>query len=193
MINTNSSATLPNERPRLRHRFTREEVSFLVQSELLQEGTIELIDGDIVEKMPKKETHVFCSEACQEVLDAIYGRAHVRAQQPVALNTNNEPEPDVAVTVRTKRDYLTLGTPPAGDILLVVEVSDSTRTFDLTTKATLYAQAMIPEYWVLDVNSRELHVHTSPTQSGYQNVVVLPDTATVAVNNATISLADLLP
>jgi Putative restriction endonuclease len=62
-----------------------------------------------------------------------------------------------------------------------------------TTKALIYAQSGIPEYWVLDVNTRELHVHTTPTQNGYQSIVTLPDTATVTVKNNSVAVADLLP
>jgi Uma2 family endonuclease len=175
--------TLTKEQVHRRHCFTRDEVRFLVQSSLILEGTIELIDGDIVEKMPKNI----------EIMVGIFGFPHVRSQQPIALNTNNEPEPDIAVTTRTRKDYVIVGTPPASDVVLVIEVADATRDNDLRVKAPLYAQSGIPEYWVLDVARRELHVHTNPTPNGYQHIQVLPDTASVTVQNQTIVIAELLP
>jgi Uma2 family endonuclease len=97
------------------------------------------------------------------------------------------------VTSREDREYLALGTPPAADILLVVEVSDSTLDYDLNTKAPLYAAAGIPECWVVDVNARTLHRHTQPGATGYQSVAALPATASVIVNAVTLAIADLLP
>jgi Uma2 family endonuclease len=185
--------TLTKEQVHRRHCFTRDEVRFLVQSSLILEGTIELIDGDIVEKMPKNEAHVYSNETIIEIMVGIFGFPHVRSQQPIALNTNNEPEPDIAVTTRTRKDYVIAGTPPASDVILVIEVADATRDNDLRVKAPLYAQSGIPEYWVLDVARRELHVHTNPTPNGYQHVQVLPDTASVTIQSRSIAISELLP
>jgi Uma2 family endonuclease len=185
--------TLTKEQVHRRHCFTRDEVRFLVQSNLLHEGTIELIDGDIVEKMPKNEAHVLCNRRFTKFLTQVFGEDFVRSQEPIVLNTNNEPEPDVAVLTQPSDSYYGRGTPPASDVVLVIEVADATRDNDLRVKAPLYAQSGIPEYWVLDVARRELHVHTNPTPNGYQHVQVLPDTASVTVQNQTIVIAELLP
>ena len=187
-----AASTAPSFSPP-RHAFSREDVAFLVRSGLLGEDGVELIEGDLIQKMPRNEPHVFRTRRIARTLEALFGFEHVRAQEPIALSARSEPEPDVAVTARTDRDYLSLGTPPASDIRLVVEVSDTTLDYDLGINAPLYAAAGIPECWIVDVNARELHRHTKPTASGYQSVLRLPDTASVTVSGTSLAVADLLP
>ncbi len=84
---------------------------------------------------------------------------HVRNQQPLKLGPRHDPEPDLAVVPGTHLDYLKAHPTAA---LLVVEVSDATLFFDLTTKAEPYAAAGVPEYWVLDLAGRVLHAFRDP-------------------------------
>ena len=176
-----------------RHRFRREEIAFLVRSGLLGEDGVELIEGDLIQKMPRNEPHVFCTRRIARALEAFFGFEHVRAQEPIALGPHSEPEPDVAVTTRTDREYLTLGTPPASDITLLVEVSDTTLDYDLAVKIPLYATASLPECWVVDVNRRELHRFTRPVAGAYQNHVLLTEAQVLTVGNGQVLIADLLP
>jgi Uma2 family endonuclease len=107
----------------------------------------------------------------------------VNAQAPIDVspsdNPSNEPEPDLIVL---KREFATFvsGNPQPHDIALVVEVADSTLSFDLTTKAALYARAGIEEYWVLDVTGRGLFTHRNPISGGYASVTIYNEHEPVA-------------
>lgn len=174
---------------------TREMYHFLSQENLISEKT-ELIDGEILEKMSQGQPHQFSWEQVQDLLIRIFGRDYVRAQGPISLTDQSEPEPDVFVTLNTRRHYLSIGTPPASEIRLAVEVSDSTLRYDLTVKAALYANANVPEYWVIDLTERRLIVHRDPTTDGYQTVTTLDETGSVsplAAPQSNLSVADLLP
>lgn len=113
--------------------------------------------------------------------------------------TDSDPQPDVTVIPGKFEDYTTHPT----TALLVVEVSDTILDFDLTTKAEVYATATIPDYWVLDVNARRLHVFRDPAQfpaglgaTAYRTHDVIEATGTVsplAAPNATVTVAELLP
>ena len=112
------------------------------------------------------------------------------------INNESEPELDISVTRQPQRAYIEAGNPPASEAVLAAEISDSTLRYDLTTKALLYAQAGIPEYWVLDVTGRTLIVHRDPTAAGYASVTRLEESATVsplAASQASLNIVDFLP
>jgi Uma2 family endonuclease len=122
----------------------------------------------------------------------------VRPAAPVNVNTNNDPEPDAAVVKGTLHDYLLSGTPHAGDMDLVVEVSDTTVSWDRGGKSELYARGGVAEYWVVHINARtlKLEVHRQPTSDGYAFRLSLSEEETVspeALPEAVIRIADLLP
>jgi Uma2 family endonuclease len=136
-----------------------------------------------------------------EALQAAFAPGHhVRAQLPVALDSMSEPEPDFAVVAGTPRDYLQ-GHPdtPA----LVVEVADTTISFDRSWKAGLYARAGIPEYWIVNLADRVLEVRRNPGESlsarygwAYGTVHELragDEVSPLAASGARIVVADLLP
>lgn len=134
----------------------------------------ELIDGLIIEKMPIGTPHAYATTVLNDVLrDALPREEYsVRSQNPIALPPDSRPEPDVAVARGTTRDYAHRDPTPT-DLLLVVEVSDSTLRFDIGTKLPIYAEAGIREYWIVDIPNSLLHVHTSPaSEAGYANVEV---------------------
>jgi Uma2 family endonuclease len=107
----------------------------------------------------------------------------------------SEPEPDCAVPAEPGRVYFERH--PRGDeLLLLVEVSDTTSRFDRTVKSALYARASVPEYWVLDVSSRALYVHRHPAGGNYRQVIRLSEDETVAPNSrpdAVVKVSELLP
>ena len=132
-----------------------------------------------------------------DLLISLFGAGYVRVQQPLQIQGEsgryNRPEPDVAVSRqhhRTYRDH-----PLPEDLLLVAEVSDSSLLYDLTAKASLYAQTGVAEYWVLDIEGQSLLVHREPTAEGYQQVLTLKvgDTlAPLSLPNASFPLVELL-
>ena len=123
---------------------------------------------------------------------------YVRVQGPLNLAVV-DPVPHVAVVSGGPRDYLL----PPTTALLIVEVPDVTLTYDTTTKAELYATAGVPEYWVLDLPNRQLHVFRDPQPlaaglgaTAYRTHLVLAPTDTVnplAAPHASITVSDLLP
>lgn len=188
---------LPDNRAMPRHRWTRDEVHKMLETGLLDpSGRYELIEGEIIEKMGQNERHVFvCIQIIKALLE-IFGPNRVRPAAPVNVNTNNDPEPDAAVVKGTLRDYLLSGTPHAGDMDLVVEVSDTTVSWDRGGKSELYARAGVAEYWVVDINARVLVIYRRPTEAGFAEIVSLEETQTahpLAAPQSEISVGDLLP
>jgi Uma2 family endonuclease len=179
-----------------RKRWTREECRQLISLGILEPGRYELLEGDIVEKMGQNEPHVVVSKRVFLWLAGVFGGEYVRPAAPVAVSAINEPEPDAAVTQLSEDDYLRRGTPRPEDLRLAVEVSDTTLRRDLGQKAALYAAAGVPEYWVIDINARQMHVHRDPTNDLYVTVFVLAEQDSVsplAAPQAALQLASVLP
>lgn len=187
----------PDEQARLeppRKHWTRDECYQLMEIGVLPEGKFELIHGDILLKMGHNPPHVLVCMKTLSALAAIFGFEYMQSQAPLAINAQNDPEPDTAVLPRPLADYTQ--TPTAGEARLIVEVSDSTLRWDLTTKAALYAGAGAAEYWVVDINARTLHIFREPTADGYaaETVLTPEDTASpLARPEAVVRVADLLP
>ena len=136
-----------------------------------------------------------------EVLRVVFGTGWtIRVQLPLILSQETDPVPDLAVVVGGVRDFAVVHPTTA---TLVVEVSDTTLDPDLTTKAELYATAAIPEYWVIDVDNRQLHVFRDPVMlpealgaTAYKSHVTFGETDSVsplALLGQTIRVAEMLP
>jgi len=179
-----------------RKKWTRDECRQLLEMGILEEARFELIHGDIVPKMTQHERHIYTCKQVQKLLEALFGTDYVRLAAPIALGVYEEPEPDAAVMHRPLIDYLRLGTPLPEEVRLAVEVSDRTLRRDLGTKKAQYGKAGIPEYWVVNINARTLHVFRQPTEDGYAAETVLtPEEALspLAAPSAVVRVADLLP
>lgn len=169
----------------------------MVEVGILQaDENLELINGQIIKKMaPQGSYHAAAISRTNRILfDRFFANALVRLQLPITLNESSEPEPDIALVKFEPTDYENAH-PTATDVLLIIEVADSTLAGDLTLKNTLYAQAGIKDYWVLDVENQQLHVLREPTETGYQSVEVLDKTqaiAPVAFPESAIQIADIL-
>jgi Uma2 family endonuclease len=123
---------------------------------------VELIDGEIVTKMAIGPRHGACVDRANRALTtAVDTSAIVRVQGSVRLNLFNEPEPDIAL-LRPRDDFYRSAHPGPADILLVVEVAESSIDFDREIKARVYARAGLPEYWLVDLNEDLVHVHADP-------------------------------
>ena len=132
----------------------------------------ELIEGELLGKMPKKRPHVQVLAILTGWLMAIFGgRVNMGAPIDVAPEDNptSEPSPDLIVLRRDYGDPWKT-TPQTQDVLLAIEVSDTTFDFDSTVKAGLYARAGLHEYWVVDLNGRRLIVHRDPADGRYQSI-----------------------
>ena len=158
-----------------RMRITRTVYRFLFDNDLL-EGRCELIDGVIISKMPIKPQRRIALIYLRDWLQLVFGSKFIQTENPIEIpgaeGEVTEPEPDIVVTREPTGAYLE-SNPGPPDVLLVVEVADSTLRSDLATKALLYAGVGIPEYLVLDIAARQIHRHRQPTHDGYAEIVIL--------------------
>jgi len=147
-------------------RFTIDEYHRLIELGFLTEGgRIELIRGELIQMTAKGTPHTFSTTRLCRQLDRLLGdRAVVRCQEPIILPSDSEPEPDVVIARGTDEDYLAHHPYPQ-NIVLVVEISDSTLTYDQTTKLKLYAEAGILDYWIVNLNARQLERYNQPYEN----------------------------
>jgi Uma2 family endonuclease len=176
-------------------RWTREEYDRLVDVGVLGEDEhVELIEGEIVEMTPQNAPHATAVRLVQEALRTVVGAGFdVRAQLPLALGADSEPEPDIAVVPGSPRDYRDRHPTTAA---LVVEVADATWRFDRERKSRAYAQAGIPEYWIVNLENRTLEVYRDPAGDRYDTEHILQpeeEVSPLARPDASIRVADLLP
>lgn len=157
---------------------------------------VELIDGQVVEMSPNGPRHAATVYAFDSVLKNALGiRAMVRVQLPVHIDEYNEPEPDIAIVV--PRDDRYVGAHPTpGEVVLLVEVSESTLAFDRDVKAPLYAIAGIAEYWIADRMSDQIRIFRNPEEDRYRTVQAVGPGGTVAIQafgGIALRVSDLLP
>lgn len=147
-------------------RFTVDEYHRLIELGFLTEGDrLELIRGELIEMASKGMPHVFCNGVLCRQLDRILGdRAVIRGQDPITISHYSEPEPDVVIAVGDEQDYLGHHPYPE-NILLVVEVSDSTLRYDQTVKLLLYAEAGIAHYWIVNLEAQQVERYSQPYQN----------------------------
>jgi Uma2 family endonuclease len=168
---------------------------------LTDDDPVELLEGILVFKMPKKPAHRLVLRKLVKALDKLLPEGwFVQAQEPITLS-NGEPEPDAAVIRGTDEDYASRH-PGPDDAAMVVEVADTTVQRDRTIKLRSYAGAGIGVYWILNLVDRTLELYTDPdpqaAEPRYRKVSVLTETESVDVVIAashigTIALCDLLP
>lgn len=179
-------------------RWTRRRCRAAVEAKILV-GRYELVEGEVILKMGQGPLHAFVITRLTAWLIALFGSDFVRFQLPLRMlgmdTETSEPEPDALVLARPATEFLQEN-PSADDAILVVEVSDATLSFDRNTKATLYARAGIPEYWIVDITGRQIFVHRQPMPSGYRELIAYSEgeeTGTLAHPERTVRVADLLP
>ena len=162
-----------------------------------------LIDGEILQMATDNPPHVTGVALAAQRLQQVFGSGfYVRNQAGMPLKLDTDPSPDVVVVPGSIRDYAKIH--PAPDaIRLIVEVSDSTLEYDLGGKSHLYAAAGIAEYWVVDVNASQLHIHREPVADDaaprgfrYASLQVLNPTdsiAPLAAPDSAITVGELMP
>jgi Uma2 family endonuclease len=182
--------------------WTRREYDRLVELGIFHEDEpIELIGGQLIVAEPKGSPHATAVTLTAEALRTAFGRGWlVRQQDPIALDDESEPEPDVAVVRGHARDYR--GGHPSAAALLV-EVSESTLAFDRRYKGSLYARAGVQDYWIVNLVDRVLEVRRRPAPAPsakfgwrYADVRVFREgmgATPLARADVTIAVADLLP
>jgi Uma2 family endonuclease len=186
---------------RARH-WTRKEYDRLIELGVLHEDErIELIGGQMIVAEPKGTPHSTSVALTADVLRVAFGVGWlVRQQDPVALDDDSEPEPDIVVVPGTPRDYL--GEHPRRPAL-VVEVSESSLRFDRSYKGSVYARAAVADYWIVNLLDRVLEIRRRPIAAPsarfgwrYAELKIVRAggvAAPLAKPDAAIAVADLLP
>jgi Uma2 family endonuclease len=151
-----------------RWRFTVRDYHRMGEAGILHEDDrVELIEGELVEMAAIGTRHFSCVNGLNRLLVMSVGdEAIVSVQNPVRLNEYTEPQPDL--TVIRPRDYR-LSLPGPEDVLLLIEVSDTTLAYDRGVKLPLYARAGIREVWIVDLAGEVIVRHTDPSGDGYRN------------------------
>ncbi len=172
---------VPVEPPR--KRWTRAECDAFQAAGLWDQQHLELVDGELIDKMGKNRPHVNTFIVVYAWALRVFGEQFVNPEASIDVapedNPTNEPQPDLIVLTKPSREFPKDNPRPA-DLRLVVEISDSTVGFDLKTKADLYARAGIVEYWVFDIPARRLIVHRDPQNGLYKSVNAYKSHETVA-------------
>ena len=154
-----------------RHRFTVAEYERMGQFGIFSEDDrVELVCGEIIQMSPIGERHAACVDFLTQLITLRLRRgAIVRVQNPVQLDDYSEPQPDIAV-LKCRDDFYRHAHPRPEDVLLVIEVSDSTLEYDRKVKVPLYARAGIPEAWVVNLPEECIEVYSDPAGGEYQTV-----------------------
>src|SRR6185295_11529026 len=160
------------------HQWTRDEYYKMAEAGLFEGKHVELIEGRIIEMSPMGSAHATGVSLVGDALRSVTGHGFfTRSQMPLDLGDLSEPEPDLAVITGTPRDYTDAHPKTA---VLIVEVSESSLDYDRVEKASLYAQAGISDYWVLNLLDRHLEVRRDPIPNqnelygfGYKSVTIL--------------------
>ncbi|MCC6472670.1 MAG: Uma2 family endonuclease [Burkholderiales bacterium] len=152
-----------------RRLFTAEEFHRMGEAGILgREDRIELIDGELVNMAPIGKVHASRVNRLDRLLQRAVGEdVLVWVQSPISLPPRSEPQPDIAL-LRARPDDYASALPVAADVLLVIEVADSSLAYDRDVKLGLYARHGIPECWILDIEHRKLQIYREPTLEGYR-------------------------
>ena len=162
-------ASLPDPWYPARYRFAVDEYMKMAEVGILKESErVELIDGDIIEMSPIGNPHEAITAASNRLLAPLFieGRAVLRVQGHVRLDENNRPEPDLAL-LKWRDDLYGSQSPMPEDILLLIEVSDSTLASDRNVKLALYARFDIPEVWIENIPDRVVEAYANPVEGQY--------------------------
>lgn len=158
----------------LRRSFTIEEYHRMGEAGILREDDrVELIDGEIVEMTPIGSRHAACVDRLtQRLIGQLRGRAIVRVQSPIRLDAHSEPQPDLAL-LRPQPDFYAHEHPGPADILLIVEVAETSGAYDREVKLPMYARASISEMWLVNLSEERIEIYRQPSSQGYRTVRIL--------------------
>ena len=152
----------------IRRRFTIAEYEQIAATGIFNEDErFELVQGEIVQMAAMGPQHATCVDLLYQRLVLLVGdRAYVRGQNPVRLSQYSQPQPDIAI-VQRRDDFYIHGHPEPEDVLLLIDVSESSLTYDRDVKLPLYAAAGIAEVWIVVLLSQVVEVYRAPSENGY--------------------------
>lgn len=180
-----------------RRRFTVAEYYCMAEAGILPpDERTELIEGEVFVMPPIGPAHSAGGSRAERTFHERLGRrAIIRSQYPIRLPHDSEPQPDIVLARPDPEDYRA-SHPRPEDILLVIEISDSTLTNDRDMKLPLYARADIIETWLMNLPDDRIEVYRDPAPEGYRSITLVPRDGAVtplAFPDVTIPCAELLP
>lgn len=183
-------------------RFTLDEYNRLAELNFFNEDDrVELVRGEIIQMIAKGTPHSVCGTRLnREITKLIGDRATARTQEPLQLPPNSAPEPDYAIVQNREDDYLA-SHPNSEDVMVVIEISDSSLSYDQEIKLKLYAESGIQNYWIFNLRESILEVYSDPYQTtqgvfGYRvKRILLPNdrVALPGFQDAVLDLAKVFP
>lgn len=155
----------------MRKRFTIDEYYQMGQAGILSEDDrVELIEGEIVMMTPLGSPHAGKTNRLNRLFSGRLGeRAIVTVQNPILLPPDSEPQPDLAILL-PRMDFYERSHPRPEDVLLIIEVADTSGDYDRGIKLPLYVRAGIQEVWIVDLTAECVEVYRQPGPAGYQSV-----------------------
>jgi Uma2 family endonuclease len=149
------------------YRISVDEYDRMVAAGVFNDARIELIDGLLVMKMPKKPPHVYATgELAERLARMLPPDWHIRKEDPVRIPDYDEPEPDLAIVAGVRKDYAARH-PGPDEVALLIEVAESTLDFDRKEKLARYAAGGIAVYWIVNLVDGRIEVYTGPSPGGY--------------------------
>ncbi len=169
----------------------------MMESGIIREGErVELILGQIFSMAAKSTRYtVFVTRLLKELLALAEGRVIIRSQDPISLPNNSEPEPDIVIARLRSDEYINSHPSPA-DIILVMEVADSSIKFDRDIKAPLYAAAGITEYWIVNLIDNRLEIYRQPSGSIYTSIQIVTPPRSISLPEfpeISLNIGDFFP
>lgn len=157
-----------------RKRFTTDEYRLMHDAGVFDEDSrVELVEGEILEMSPIGPRHASCVDKLTHLLfQALVEKAIVRVQNPIHLGEFSEPQPDLTV-VKSRTDFYARSLPSASDVLVAIEVSDTTSEKDRLTKIPAYARAELSEAWLVDLYNDRIEIYSQPLNGLYQEVRII--------------------
>ncbi|MFM7206919.1 MAG: Uma2 family endonuclease [Planctomycetaceae bacterium] len=186
--------TRPASAAPTRHRITVEDFHRIGEAGVLgPDARVELIDGEIIDMSPIGRLHAAMVSALHAAFhDALHESAVIWVQNPIVLDEATEPQPDISLLV-PRDDFYGRRSPRADDVMLVVEVADTSLEHDLRVKVPRYAAAGVPEVWVIDVVTRKTNRFRRPAGGSYADCDVVDPDGPLTHGPLSVTLARLLP
>jgi Uma2 family endonuclease len=156
-----------------KYSFTAEEFERMGEAGIFrQDARLELIDGEIFEMSPIGNAHAACVKFLNRVLSRLFGGTFIiGVQDPIRLNDFSEPQPDISL-MRWRDDDYSGGHPTPADVLLVIEVADTTVVKDRAVKIPLYARSGIAEAWLVNIPEEKVEIYSDPAGGAYRRAEV---------------------
>lgn len=148
--------------------FTVEDYYKMFDEGIIKRGErLELIKGEITKMSPIRSPHAgMVNLLMEELVEYFSGKYIVAVQNPIQISDTSEPEPDLTV-LKFRKDRYSRHHPQSEDVYLLIEVADTSLSFDRGVKKVLYAEAGIPEYWIINLNDQQIEIFRNPHKGDY--------------------------